>query len=78
MEPEREILPKEAAERLGVSLRTVYRLATEGLLPHSWEEMTTVILVIDSKTVEEVRKQLPEGVVKPRQVRKILLERSKK
>lgn len=75
-----ELTPKEAAKLLRVSLRTVYRLAEEGILPSWMEEKTIHIMVVGSNTVGEVVKQLPEGVVKPRQVRKLLLEleRSKK
>lgn len=72
------LTPQEAADRLKLSLRSVYRLAEEGLLPGKYQAKTIMILVIEEETVKEIEAQLPEGAVKPRQVRKLLLERSKK
>ena len=79
MEPAgRVISPAVAAARLGLSVRSVYRLIKDGLLPVQHVEKTISLMVVSEEAVRKIEAQLPEGVVKPRQVRKILIGRSKK
>ena len=74
----RVISPAVAAARLGLSVRSVYRLIEDGLLPVQHIEKTIFLMVVPEEAIKKIEAQLPEGAVKPRQVRKLLLERSKK